>query len=144
MEVCYPSSKLIEDNKYSCESCGRHVDAVKQISIKSLPDNLIFHLKRFEYSIKQGTRIKVNDYFPFPKEIDLFPYTVQAIENQESGQSKATQTTQLIYELVGVLVHTGTAESGHYYSYIRDPRPKHTVPDPKIEWYEFNDSEVKP
>lgn len=25
------------------------------------------------------------------------------------------------YELIGVTVHTGTAEGGHYYSYIRDP-----------------------
>ena len=50
----------------------------------------------------------------------------------------------MIYDLVGVLVHSGTAESGHYYSYIRDSRPRNTIPDPKVQWYEFNDSEVKP
>ena len=36
------------------------------------------------------------------------------------------------YKLVGVLVHTGTAESGHYYSFIRD----------QDKWFEYNDSTV--
>ena len=27
------------------------------------------------------------------------------------------------YELCGITVHTGTAEGGHYYSYIRQPTP---------------------
>jgi hypothetical protein len=138
------TSVLIVDNKYSCEACGRHVDAVKQISIKSLPDNLIFHLKRFEYAFDIGKRIKLNDWFQFPREIDLFPYTMGHIEMQEKGIERSKEETEEIYELVGVLVHTGTAESGHYYSYIRDPRPRDSVPDPKIQWFEFNDSEVKP
>lgn len=44
-----------------------------------------------------------------------------------------------IFELVGVLVHSGTAESGHYYSYIRE-RP--TTSEPNASWVEFNDSDV--
>lgn len=63
---------------------------------------------------------------------------------QEKGAKQPMAETRLIYDLVGVLVHTGTAESGHYYSYIRDPRPREVVPDPKVSWFEFNDSEVKP
>jgi Ubiquitin carboxyl-terminal hydrolase/Domain of unknown function (DUF3517) len=132
------------DNKYSCEACGRHVDAVKQISIKSLPDNLIFHLKRFEYIFHAGKRTKVNDYFQFPREIDLFPYTMKHIEMQDQHIERPREETEIMYDLVGVLVHTGTAESGHYYSYIRDPRSRDSVPDPRTEWFEFNDSEVKP
>jgi ubiquitin C-terminal hydrolase len=138
-------SLLIGDNKYSCEACGRHVDAVKQISMKSLPDNLIFHLKRFEYAVDIGKRIKVNDYFQFPREIDLFPYTLNHIEMREQGIQQTREETEQIYDLVGVLVHTGTAESGHYYSYIRDPRQESDPdPDANPQWFEFNDSEVKP
>ena len=44
-----------------------------------------------------------------------------------------------IFELVGVLVHSGTAESGHYYSYIRE-RPSSRIA--KDSWVQFNDSEV--
>lgn len=41
-----------------------------------------------------------------------------------------------IFSLVGILVHSGTAETGHYYSYIR-----HDQKDVS-SWLEFNDTEV--
>ncbi|XP_052133303.1 ubiquitin carboxyl-terminal hydrolase puf isoform X2 [Frankliniella occidentalis] len=43
------------------------------------------------------------------------------------------------YDLIGVTVHTGTADGGHYYSFIRD----RTTPN-KDKWFFFNDAEVKP
>lgn len=48
------------------------------------------------------------------------------------------------YELKGVLVHSGTAEQGHYYSYINinrtDPARPHVNKD---KWLEFNDSDIR-
>jgi len=46
------------------------------------------------------------------------------------------------YELVGVTVHTGTADGGHYYSFIKE-RTK-TSYHPHERWFLFNDAEVKP
>lgn len=71
------------------------------------------------------------------------------------------------YELAGVVVHTGTADSGHYYAYIKDMHPSQSgrfssvssssdgSPLPEgggeskgsghgraYRWLEFNDSEV--
>ena len=43
------------------------------------------------------------------------------------------------YELIGVTVHTGTADGGHYYAFIRDRYGLN-----KDKWYSFNDAEVKP
>ena len=109
-----------------------------------MPDNLIFHLKRFEYAFDIGKRIKVNDYFAFPRSIDLFPYTLSNIEMLEKNIKRPAEETEEIYDLVGVLVHTGTADSGHYYSYIRDSRSHKGVTEEQPQWYEFNDSDVKP
>ena len=39
-------------------------------------------------------------------------------------------------------VHTGTADGGHYYSFIRDRLNKNDMGQDK--WYLFNDAEVKP
>lgn len=39
------------------------------------------------------------------------------------------------YTLAGILVHTGMADAGHYYSYIKDASG---------EWFEFNDTSVRP
>lgn len=41
------------------------------------------------------------------------------------------------YKLKGTIIHYGTAEAGHYYSYIQERTGKQ-------EWYEFNDHRVQP
>ncbi|KAJ5777163.1 hypothetical protein N7520_000409 [Penicillium odoratum] len=119
------------DNKYSCTACGRHVDAVKRACLKDVPDNLIFHLKRFDFDMVSMTRSKINDEFQFPDRIDMTPYNVEYLSDPEMLAEPD------VFELVGVLVHTGTAESGHYYSYTRE-RPSAG----SASWVEFNDSDV--
>lgn len=39
------------------------------------------------------------------------------------------------FKLRGVVVHYGSSEAGHYYSYIKDTEVK----DEKKQWFEFND-----
>jgi len=121
------------ENKYSCTGCNRHVDAVKRACIKEMPDNLIFNLKRFDYDILTGMRTKVNDEFQFPEVIDMMPYTVDALSNPD--QSFPSD----VFELVGVIIHSGTAETGHYYSFVRQ-RP--SSKDTKDTWVQFNDHDV--
>lgn len=77
-------------------------------------------------------RNKINDEFQFPEHIDMSPFKVEYL----SEQNEEVQPD--MFELVGVLVHSGTAESGHYYSYIRE-RPTAGSPG---SWVEFNDSDV--
>lgn len=100
--------------------------------MKDVPDNLIFHLKRFDFDMVTMMRSKINDEFQFPERIDMTPFKVDYLSNPDG------HVEEDIFELVGVLVHTGTAESGHYYSYIRE-RPS---TGGRGSWVEFNDSDV--
>lgn len=101
--------------------------------MKDLPDHLIFNLKRFDFDITTMTRCKVNDEFQFPLSIDMAPYTVETLSNPEKAVERD------MFELVGVLVHSGTAESGHYYSYIRERPSSRAASD---SWVQFNDTDV--
>ena len=129
----YVEGEVMEgDNKYSCSSCGSYVNAVKRACLRDIPDNLIFHLKRFDYDLMTGMRNKINDLFEFPSEVDMAPYNVDYLKDPQ----KPPQPDKFM--LVGVLVHSGNAEAGHYYSYIRE-RPSRSN-----SWVEFNDADVTP
>lgn len=80
-----------------------------------------------------GMRSKINDIFEFPEQMDMAPYHVDYLK--EPGDSVSTD----LFNLVGVLVHSGTAESGHYYSYIQE-RPSGSASGKT--WVEFNDIDV--
>jgi ubiquitin carboxyl-terminal hydrolase 34 len=133
----YVDGEIMEgDNKYKCSTCDRHVDAVKRACLKDIPDHLIFHLKRFDFNLRTLQRSKINDHFAFPSKLDMRPYTIDALTNPSPPMDEAE--AEDIFELVGVLVHSGTAESGHYYSYVRE-RP--TASEGQ-RWVEFNDDVV--
>ena len=121
------------DNKYSCSGCNRHVEAVKRACLKDIPDHLIFHLKRFDFDIQTMTRCKINDEFAFPDRIDMAPYSIERLSDESADGPED------LFELVGVLVHSGTAETGHYYSLIRDQPATMTS---RGSWLQFNDADV--
>jgi len=77
--------------------------------------------------------------FEFPEEIDMYRYTVTGLEEREAREAAASgdpeeegptttpPTTsasaqspeECKYYLKGIVVHSGTAFAGHYYSYIK-------------------------
>lgn len=48
---------------------------VKRLCLNKLPPVLVIQLKRFEYDFEKVCAIKFNDYFEFPRELDVEPYT---------------------------------------------------------------------
>ena len=51
------------------------VVTVKRLCVKKLPPVLTIQLKRFEYDFERVCAIKFNDYFEFPRNLDMEPYT---------------------------------------------------------------------
>ncbi|CAN0021460.1 unnamed protein product, partial [Sphacelaria rigidula] len=130
----------------------------KRCSIKSLPNHLMIHLKRFGFDFDTMQQTKINDRLEFPLELNMYPYTKEGRAAAAAAESESSSSTRgslegslsqsgdeieeggkgedyYLYRLAGVVVHMGTANSGHYYSYIR-PR------DGGGEWLEFNDTIV--
>uniref|UniRef100_A0A8R1HMG9 Ubiquitinyl hydrolase 1 n=1 Tax=Caenorhabditis japonica TaxID=281687 RepID=A0A8R1HMG9_CAEJA len=54
------------------------------------------------------------------------------------------QQKPLIYELVGVLAHSGIATAGHYYSFIKERREEYRDSPTFGKWYHVNDMTVSP
>eukprot|EP01032_Pedospumella_encystans_P008041 gene8041-9580_t len=126
----------------------------KRQCIAQLSDTLIFHLKRFELNFDTFRREKVNDAFAFPLRLNMRRYTKEGLSEIEGRVNERTSGAQpnaeedCEYELSGVVVHTGTTESGHYFAYIKEPTSgaadSTTTTTASSRWCEFNDSEVTP
>ncbi|XP_066928951.1 ubiquitin carboxyl-terminal hydrolase 9X-like [Clytia hemisphaerica] len=154
----YVKGDLLEGaNAYHCERCDKKVDTVKRMCIKKLPKVLAIQLKRFDYDWERDCAVKFNDYFEFPRAFDLEPFTVdglakiegEVIEDDESTEStknkecemeeEETKPSSTIYRLMGVVVHSGQASGGHYYSYII---PRSGTEGKGGKWYKFDDGDV--
>nr|XP_051712391.1 ubiquitin carboxyl-terminal hydrolase 24 isoform X4 [Oryctolagus cuniculus] len=141
-------------NAYYCEKCKEKRITVKRTCIKSLPSVLVIHLMRFGFDWESGRSIKYDEQIRFPWMLNMEPYTVSGMarldsssEVGENGRSvdqggggsprKKVALTEN-YELVGVIVHSGQAHAGHYYSFIKDRRGCG-----KGKWYKFNDTVIE-
>lgn len=76
--------------------------------------------------------LNLNNLFPFLEEDDQESKPAKD-KDMEDAEEEAVSYE---YDLIGVTVHTGTADGGHYYSFIRDRT--------RDKWFLFNDAEVKP
>ena len=133
-----------------------------------MPNVLIVHLKRIVFCFDTLQNDKVNSRFDFPNILDLKDYSFKNVmkdtlnenmdKNEEMGiegikELKELHDDEYIYRLVGVNIHTGAADHGHYYSLINIKRgadepigEDHEAQWRKVEtdpWKEFNDAEVK-
>uniref|UniRef100_A0A671TF05 ubiquitinyl hydrolase 1 n=1 Tax=Sinocyclocheilus anshuiensis TaxID=1608454 RepID=A0A671TF05_9TELE len=152
----YVKGDLLEGaNAYHCEKCNKKVDTVKRLLIKKLPPVLAIQLKRFDYDWERECAIKFNDYFEFPRELDMEPYTVAGVAKLEGSdvhpENQVVQQNELSepeppcssrYRLVGVLVHSGQASGGHYYSYIIQRNGGGGGEGERNRWYKFDDGDV--
>ena len=157
-EVPCETSEETEGNAPEIVTRKEFLPTTKRTTIKSLPNHLIIHLKRFDFNLETMMQVKINDKFEFPQKLDMFPYTVAgrerdfnsesptalANDNETSSENselatpkEVTSGKDCMYELAGVVIHIGTAQSGHYYSLVKDRRDTS-----RNTWFELNDSFV--
>lgn len=112
------------ENKYDAGPPHGLQDAKKGVIFESFPPVLHLQLKRFEYDINRDAMMKVNDRHEFPEEIDLAPYLSAEADKKEPW----------VYQLHGVLVHSGDFNAGHYYAFLKPTKDGH--------FYKFDDDRV--
>ena len=131
LKECLQNFTLLEplSELVMCDVCKKPQPAHKQLNIASLPKVLVLHLKRFD-SVKQQ---KLNTKVAFDLNgLDLAPFTY--IPQNHSG------TSDMIYDLQGVITHKGSLNSGHYIAYIAG-NPTN-VKDHGTRWLRCDDEHI--
>ncbi|KAF1982070.1 ubiquitin carboxyl-terminal hydrolase 2 [Aulographum hederae CBS 113979] len=135
----FTSKEALGATEYTCQNCDATQQKVtKQLSLQVLPPVLAIHLKRFEHSKSNSTKIEMRVNFPL--QLDLFPYTSRARADQANSPHKGAYSSlntagpsqKIMYELSSVVVHQGDINGGHYTSYSREG----------MDWFMFDDSRV--
>ena len=118
----------IED--YHCEKCDKKITHIKNVLIDRIPNILIIHLQRIAFSYETFNMDKINNLITFEDKLNIKKYTINKDNND-------IPSDYFDYELQGVLIHSGTAQYGHYYSVIYSEEK-----EPTGKWYKFNDTQV--
>ena len=142
--------EIIDD--FQCSNCNQKVRISKITSLNKLPNVLVVHLKRFYLDYEICHTRKINSKFEFPKKLNLKVFCVEEIikslgTNQGDNEDIYNREEEYYqYELKGINVHTGSADGGHYFSFIDTERDgKNNIMNEntkKDSWLTFNDSHV--
>ncbi|KAE8725341.1 Ubiquitin carboxyl-terminal hydrolase 9 [Hibiscus syriacus] len=111
------------DDMWYCPQCKVHRQAIKKLDLWTLPEIIVFHLKRFTYG--RYLKNKIDTFVNFPiHNLDLTKYVLN--KDAES----------YIYELYAISNHYGGLGGGHYTAYAKLVEEN--------SWYHFDDSHVSP
>ncbi|KAK7375213.1 hypothetical protein VNO78_35906 [Psophocarpus tetragonolobus] len=122
LEAFLQEEPLGPEDMWYCPGCKKHRQASKKLDLWRLPEILVIHLKRFQYS--RYFKNKLETYVDFPVDnLDLSAYITHG--NSESYH----------YTLYAVSNHYGSMGGGHYTAFV------HRGGD---QWYDFDDSHVYP
>ncbi|XP_063171108.1 ubiquitin carboxyl-terminal hydrolase 31 [Candoia aspera] len=137
--------QLAPDDAWRCPHCKQLQQGSISLSLWTLPDVLIVHLKRFRQ--EGDRRMKLQNMVRFPlTSLDMTPHVVKRSQSSWSLPSHwspwrrpyglGRDPEDFIYDLYAVCNHHGTMQGGHYTAYCKN----------SIDglWYCFDDSEVQP
>uniref|UniRef100_A0A8C4GFW7 ubiquitinyl hydrolase 1 n=1 Tax=Dicentrarchus labrax TaxID=13489 RepID=A0A8C4GFW7_DICLA len=143
--------QLAPDDAWKCPHCKQLQQGMVKMSLWTLPDILILHLKRFRQVGERRNKLSTLVRFPLTG-LDMAPHVVkrsQSIRNlnlgawppswkQPSGQHHQPADMILphdyLYDLYAVCNHHGGMHGGHYTAYCRNSVDG--------QWYSYDDSSV--
>lgn len=132
MRCNYQDELMDGDNKVYCDECHAKRAVTLRNRIGTAPNLLILHLKRFNVDFSSYQTVKLNSRVSFPLVLNISEFTKYYLTKREEEDS---DNGEYQYDLSGILIHSGIAQGGHYYSYIRG------VDSDK--WYIFDDDIVE-
>lgn len=125
----FTRTEAVPMDSYTCSHCGQGVaDVYKRMSIRAAPRTLVVHLKRFESG---AASVKIDKHVSFPMRLDLHRYTPDYREEEEADSDTQDQAFDIVgvsgneapggphYQLLSVVSHIGSLDSGHYTCYQR-------------------------
>lgn len=77
------------------------VTAVKRLCVARLPPYLTIQLKRFDFDWERDLPQKYNDYFEFPLDLDMMPFTAYGLALAEGVYCKEI----FLIEIIGKLLY---------------------------------------
>ncbi|KAJ3433521.1 ubiquitin carboxyl-terminal hydrolase [Anaeramoeba flamelloides] len=136
---------ILQDNdSVWCSKCKKKTKHFHQYQLTKLPNILIIHLLRFDYQLNKNP---VTCKFPITEPLDLsnlIPHckfnsnstkNINNNENNNNNKKNSNENENFLYDLIGVIHHSGTTRAGHYTASTLDQKNN--------TFYYFNDSRVR-
>lgn len=138
--------QLAQDDAWRCPHCQALQQGVVKLSLWTLPDILIIHLKRFCQVGERRNKLSTLVKFPLSG-LDMAPHVAQRSTGPKgapgpwpSWKQPACLPTSyppdFLYDLYAVCNHQGSLQGGHYTAYCRNSLDG--------QWYSYDDSTVEP
>ena len=106
-------------DEYDTGSAGKQT-VERRLSFAHLPPILFLNLNRLDFCPLRGIPVKLHNRLAFGTTLDLSPFL--------AAQPPGALPPAARYTLCSVIVHIGTAQSGHYIAYCRRVRPHASTP----------------
>lgn len=112
----------------------------KQLSFSRLPDILCIHICRRVYNELGGGMKKLSQHISFEMTLNMSKFFSAKHSNNNAATPSSSDSRAHDYNLCSVIVHEGSADSGHYYSYCRVNSIQHSQ---KSRWVCFSDANFR-
>uniref|UniRef100_A0A672QL99 ubiquitinyl hydrolase 1 n=1 Tax=Sinocyclocheilus grahami TaxID=75366 RepID=A0A672QL99_SINGR len=130
--------QLAPDDAWKCPHCKQMQQGMVKMSLWTLPDILILHLKRFRQVGKRRNKLSTLIRFPISG-LDMTPHVVKRSQSMKNLAPLPSAwkhgDTDFLYDLYAVCNHHGGMHGGHYTAYCRNSVDGH--------WYSYDDSSVE-